>query len=141
LDRQERERGGRSYMQLNMRILILILLLIQLKSSFAQEKSFFEKEMAQDDSICSISLNLKYDSIKERFGFVDKNGKYIIEPQYRCATEFIECIALVSKRDKVYDPNNETTNDWLYINKRNEIVIAPRLENRLKWENNIKSCP
>jgi hypothetical protein len=124
-----------------MRTLILILLLIQFKSSFAQEKSFFEKEMSQIDSICSISLKLKYDSIKERFGFIDENGIYVIEPQYRCATEFIECIALVSKENKVCDPNNETMNDWLYINKRNEIVIPPRLENRLKWENKIKSCP
>jgi hypothetical protein len=124
-----------------MRTLILLLLLIQFKTSFAQEKSSFEKEMVQTDSLCSISLKLKYDSIKERFGFIDENGIYIIKPQYRCATEFIDCVALVSKKDKKCDPNSKKGNDWLYINKINEIVIPPRLENRLKWENNIKSCP
>ena len=124
-----------------MRTLILLLLLIQFKSSFTQEKSSFENEIKQTDSICSISLKLKYDSIKERFGFVDENGIYIIEPQYRCATEFSECIALVSKRNKKCDPNSKETNDWLYINKINEIIIPPRLENRLKWENSIKSHP
>lgn len=109
--------------------------------SFAQEKSFFEKVQAQNDSIWSIILKLKYDSTKEKFGFVDKNDIYIIEPQYRCATEFIECIALVSKRDKKSGPNRGKAKDKFYINKNNEIVIGLRLENRLKWENKIKSSP
>ncbi len=122
-----------------MRTLFLILLLILFKSSFAQEESFFKKEMTLNDSICSINLKLKYDSIKEKFGFINENGIYVIEPQYKCATEFIECIALVSKKNKICDPNNKKMNVWFYINKRNEMIIPPRLENRLKWENKIKS--
>lgn len=109
--------------------------------SFAQEKLSLEKETTQMDSICSISLKLKYDSIKERFGFIDKKGIYIIEPQYRCATEFLDCMALVSIRDKRCDPNSEKAKDWHYINKKNESVMPPRLENRLKWENEIKNSP
>lgn len=124
-----------------MRILILMLLLFQFNSSFAQEKSFIEEIMAEKEHICSINLVLKYDSITERFGFVDLNGVFIIEPQYKSATEFIDCMALVLKRESIGLLKIRKKNFWVFINKRNEVVMPPRMENRSKWENNIKSSP
>ena len=76
------------------------------------------------NAICKDSLILKFDETKKKYGFVNHEGKYIIKPQYKCATEFINCMAMVTKEIK--SKNQE--DDQYFINKRNEGVLSPLLE-------------
>ena len=53
-----------------------------------------------------------------KYGYVDKTGKVISEPQYREATDFSEGLAAVNVGD-YNDPR------WGYIDRRGEMVISP----------------
>ena len=123
-----------------MRFLIIIFLLTISLQSLTQGE-YIDHTKVDNDIICQFDLELKLDSNQNLYGFVDENGKYIIEAQFRCATEFIDCLSLVSKRDKNCDPNDKKAKDWFYINKGNISVMPPRVENRTKWESTISAVP
>jgi hypothetical protein len=93
------------------------------------------------ESICKIELILRYDSDSGKFGFVDSSNVYVIPPEFYCATEFINCQALVSDKKKCRNRKDPKNAIWHYINKANERTIPPRLENRAKWETEIKTAP
>lgn len=79
------------------------------------------------------NLQLKLDEKKGKFGFVNQKGEYVIEPQYRCATEFIDGMALVSKKKRCKHLTDYYTGIWHFINENNQMTFTPREGNRSKW--------
>lgn len=104
-------------------------------------EEFTANARAISDSICAVDLKLEFDENLGLFGYVDSTGFSVIEHQYHCATEFIECIALTSKKKKCSTDLDSKKVKWFYINKKNEVVIPPRAQNRTKWDKKIKTTP
>jgi hypothetical protein len=120
------------------RFFILILFLYS-KNTFGQQDNFFLEMEMERDSICSSNLKLQLDEKVGKFGFVDSSGNFVIEPEYYCATEFIDCIALTSRKKRCLNSKKSSKDIWWYINKNNNMVIPPRVEHRTRWENEIKT--
>jgi hypothetical protein len=93
------------------------------------------------DSICYGNLKLQLDKEAGKFGFVDSTGSFVIEPEYYCTTEFIDCIALTSRKKECLSSEKSSKNIWFYINKNNDMVMPPNSEHRSRWENQIKTNP
>lgn len=108
--------------------------------SYGQNESW-DKLTSISDSICKIELKLKFDAKVGKFGYTDSTDTYVIDPQFYCATEFIDCMALTSKSKNCKSDVDRNKVKWFYINKINELVMPPRSENRIKWENEIKIAP
>ncbi|MFA7081437.1 MAG: WG repeat-containing protein [Bacteroidales bacterium] len=58
-----------------------------------------------------------FEDLKEKFGFVDKLGKIVVNPQYEKARSFSEGYAAVCKEDK-----------WGFIDKTGKVVIKPQFK-------------
>lgn len=110
-------------------------------SSIGQQDSFLEEMKSYSDSICKRELSLKFDDKAGKFGFVDSVQVYIISPQFYCATEFIDCSALVSKQKKCTEDEEMNKAHWYFIGKSKEAMVAPRSENTWKWKNKIRTAP
>lgn len=93
------------------------------------------------ESNCSSNLKLQLDKESGKFGFVDSTGSFVIEPEYYCATEFIDCLALTSRKKECLSSKKSSKNIWFYINKNKDIVIPPKSVHRYRWENQIKTTP
>ena len=52
-----------------------------------------------------------------KYGFIDKSGKVVIEPQFDGASNFSEGFACVEKDDK-----------WGFIDKNGKVVIEPQFD-------------
>ena len=61
--------------------------------------------------------------INDKYGYIDKTGKMVIEPQFRSATEFSDGLALISNEKGQYG----------YIDKTGTIVIQPIYEDAEKF--------
>ncbi|GEM_PF-5314845 len=119
--------------------LIILSLFISLLAN-GQSKSF-DKMVARNDSICEPELKLRFDPKVGKFGFVDSTETYVIEPQFYCATEFIDCKALTSKKKRCISDVNMEKYGWLYVDKANLVLLAPRIKQRSKWEEEVKTAP
>jgi hypothetical protein len=56
--------------------------------------------------------------VDEQWGYVDRNGRMVIEPKYEEAGQFTEGLAAVSSEDYVYG----------YIDKEGKYAIKPRFD-------------
>jgi len=66
-------------------------------------------------------------SLKEKWGYIDKTGKYIIIPQYSYADFFIDGLALVANDDEKFG----------FINEKGEYVIAATYENASNFSEDL----
>ena len=55
--------------------------------------------------------------MESKYGFIDKSGKVVIEPQFDGASNFSEGFAQVEKDDK-----------WGFIDKNGKVVIEPQFD-------------
>ncbi|MFM7794047.1 MAG: WG repeat-containing protein, partial [Microcystis panniformis] len=55
--------------------------------------------------------------IVERYGYIDKTGKTVIEPQFEQAGNFSSGLAPI-----------KINNKWGYINKQGKIIISPQFD-------------
>lgn len=117
---------------------VIILMLFSLISK--GQDNWFEKQEAIADSICETELQLKFDLEIGKFGYTDSTENYIIKPEFYCATEFIHCLALVSKKKSCESADGLEKSEWHYIIKTNEMVFPPRMEERRKWESQVKTA-
>ena len=53
----------------------------------------------------------------KKYGFIDKSGKMVIEPQFDGASDFSEGLAQVEKDGK-----------WGFIDKSGKVVIEPQFD-------------
>ena len=125
------------------RTLLILSFLYSLLSMGQDEirEEFAADARAISDSICAADLKLEFDENLRLFGYVDSTGYFVIEPQYHCATEFIEGIALTSEKKKCSKDLDSKKVKWFYINKENEVIFPPRVENRAKWDKRINTTP
>jgi len=123
-----------------MKKILFIISMMTCTILYGQNDSW-EKLRSKSDSICESELHLKFDQTVGKYGYVDAEGIFILEPQFYCATEFIDCMALTSKKKQCIAKANGEKEKWFYINKANEFVIPPRVENRAKWKKEIKTAP
>ncbi len=63
----------------------------------------------------------------DKWGYVDKEGKYIINPQFSYADYFINGIALVKSNDNKYG----------FINEKGEYLINPQYKNAMPFSENM----
>lgn len=110
-------------------------------TAFADEsgKTVFELSLDHDDDI--------YDNFSEgllrvrvyvsggwKYGFVDKSGKMVIEPQYDYAQRFSEGLALIGVGD-----DDEDTRKYGFIDKSGKIVIEPQFEDAESFDKGLAS--
>lgn len=65
-----------------------------------------------------LKTNLFPVKIEQKYGYIDKTGKLVIEPQFTFASDFSEDLAKVCVKNK-----------YGYINKKGEAIIYPQYEN------------
>ncbi len=58
-----------------------------------------------------------------RSGYIDKNGKFIIEPIYADTGSFIQSIASVQETEFQAKQHNRTERKFAFINKNQEVVL------------------
>lgn len=75
------------------------------------DAKFQAARVFNDGTYAAVMLN-------EKWGFVDSNGNFVIEPQYEDARSFSNGLAAVKKDGK-----------WGFINTANEMVIEPQFKN------------
>lgn len=95
-----------------------ILLLISLTALFACDSAQMQEKKSNEtqSEVLSQSNNLFVIKINKKYGFIDKVGKIVIEPQFEFANDFVEGLALVGIR------NNELKSG--YIDKTGKVVIS-----------------
>lgn len=77
-------------------------------------------------------------SVDNKFGFFDKTGKVIIQPQFDFAWSFSEGLAAMCtgcKEEKDGEYSFMKGGKWGYINKKGEIVIPTKFERASYFEN------
>jgi tetratricopeptide (TPR) repeat protein len=87
---------------------VILVSTVMLVMSSCQKASFFTSK--PDSGIFLVKLNGKY-------GFINKSGKVLINPQFDAAGNFYDGLAVVKSGEK-----------WGYINKSGKIVINPQFE-------------
>lgn len=60
--------------------------------------------------------------LKDKFGYIDKTGKYVVNPQYDAAHDFSDGLALVKSGEK-----------YGYIDETGSYVINPQFDNALDF--------
>lgn len=79
-------------------------------------------ELKEVEEACAFQDDYAAVKIKDKWGFIDKSGKVVINPQFEEASEFSGGLAAVaSKKDKDSKELN-----WGYINTEGKIVINPQ---------------
>ena len=72
------------------------------------------------------------------YGFIDKNGKTIIEPRYIDARDFSEGLAAFLINVQVEGPRGkETLPRWGYVDKQGRIVIKPTYGNAMPFSEGL----
>ena len=66
------------------------------------------------------NLSAYYDYAKEKWGFINKNGSIVIQPQFSKVHDFSEGLAAVQK---------EENGTWGFINTKGEYVLASKFHN------------
>lgn len=97
--------------------------------------SFFDTTLYPIDTVkIAVQTNIhgnltpKFDEKKELFGYVDNEGNYIIEPQFRVAEPFNCGIAKVYFKKAKMHINQK---GWHYIHLDGQIAMPPRQESKL----------
>lgn len=76
------------------------------------------------ESASEFSENLALVNVADKFGFIDKNGKYIIKPQFDYASSFKEGLAVVGKYNKNSDlSSNLSDMIFGFIDKEGRLKI------------------
>ena len=92
--------------------------------SDSEEKSYLaEIELEEFNSKGPYS---RYNIYKDKYGFVNLKGEYVIEPKYDDANSFSEGFARVKLNDK-----------WGFINKAGELVIEPQFDDVDDFSNGL----
>lgn len=78
------------------------------KGEIITEEYFDDARLMIDGTYAAVKKN-------EKWGFIDTEGKYIVEPEYEEAKSFSNGLAAIKKEDK-----------WGFINEENQIVIEPQ---------------
>jgi WG containing repeat len=79
------------------------------------------KDTTKEEKLYMIIFNKSY-------GFIDKNGKVVIEPKYDIADHFLEGRAPVKTQEK-----------WGFIDKSGEIVIEPKFDRAYSFNGGLAS--
>ena len=74
------------------------------------------------------SEGLAYVKVGGKWGYINKEGKMVITPQFDAALDFLEGMAMVLVGDKVG-----------YINKEGEMVINPQFDSALSFSEGMAS--
>lgn len=111
-------------------ILIVILVLIVLLTYIIYLKCYSKMNIGSQE----FSLNFIKDESKEYkvvmenylYGYINRDGKYMIEPKFNSANEFSDGLALVQTKNGKYG----------YINKNSEFIIQPIYKNAVSFSSN-----
>jgi len=79
----------------------------------------FQDVFSYSDSLCAVSQD------GSNWGYIDMNGKFVIEPQYESAEPFVDGFAIVTKKEK--DPKTK----GLFISQRYKINKAGKIIEKL----------
>lgn len=67
--------------------------------------------------------------VNDKYGYIDKTGKFVIEPQFDFAQNFSDGLALIAyEKERVYYGVNVPYNICGYIDKKGKVVIQPKYE-------------
>ena len=84
----------------------------------AQMKQYLAYQRDENEDISGEDINLtSQEGENEKYGFIDKSGKFVIEPQFEFANDFCDGLARVKIDEK-----------WGYIDKSGKFVIEPQFE-------------
>ena len=98
------------------KIIMAILLMASFVScSNGQTPTSKEQASIKEDEL----INYKYSvSVGDKWGFIDKTGKYVVEPQFDKIKDFSEGLASV-----------EVGGKWGFINKTGKYIVGSRFDN------------
>jgi hypothetical protein len=103
-----------------MKRLVLLLLLLPLGSTQAQNRAWEKNFDFVDDCICGLS-KVKKDG---KVGYVDKDGKVVINLEYTDGLTFN--LGIVAVRNKDYK--------WQYLDSTGKAITAPLFEDAMSFE-------
>lgn len=101
-----------------------------------------EKDIYISDMFFHEDVALCYDTISNSYGYINKTGEFIIQPQFKEATRFSEGLAaarLLSQQEDVSKnvDSYEQQNNMGYINTKGEFVIPPKYGNASMFSEGI----
>ncbi|WP_368123615.1 WG repeat-containing protein [Bacteroides cellulosilyticus] len=93
----------------------------------AQMKQYLAYQRDENEDISGEDINLtSQEGENEKYGFIDKSGKFVIEPQFEFADDFSEGLAIVTIND-----------EYGFIDKSGKFVIEPQFEYASKFSDGI----
>ncbi|KAA5467163.1 WG repeat-containing protein [Bacteroides cellulosilyticus] len=93
----------------------------------AQMKQYLAYQRDENEDISGEDINLtSQEGENEKFGYIDKSGKFVIEPQFEFADDFSEGLAIVTIND-----------EYGFIDKSGKFVIEPQFEYASKFSDGI----
>ena len=128
----------------------------------AQMKQYLAYQRDENEDISGEDINLtSQEGENEKYGFIDKSGKFVIEPQFEFANDFCDGLARVQINEKfgfidksgkfVIEPKFDWIDfslskglvrvkideKWGYIDKSGKFVIEPQFEFASKFSDGI----
>ena len=93
----------------------------------AQMKQYLAYQRDENEDVSGEDINLtSQEGENEKYGFIDKSGKFVIEPQFEFADDFSEGLAIVTIND-----------EYGFIDKSGKFVIEPQFEYASKFSDGI----
>ena len=93
----------------------------------AQMKQYLAYQRDENEDISGEDINLtSQEGENEKWGYIDKSGKFVIEPQFEFADDFSEGLAIVTIND-----------EYGFIDKSGKFVIEPQFEYASKFSDGI----
>ena len=94
----------------------------------AVKTRFVENAHSFSDGLAAFQAGTDYTYGQSKWGYLDKSGKWAIEPQFDIATDFSEDLAAVC-----FGVQGHTRGQWGYIDKQGKLVIPGHFERALPF--------
>src|SRR5688572_11015127 len=105
------------YIQRSILLLICLTVLFACNTAQTQKKQSYETP----PQVSKQSNNLFVIMVNKKYGFIDRTGKIVIEPQLEFANDFVESRAVIATRSPDFKLS--------YINEAGKVVGSPKFDN------------
>lgn len=107
----------------------LFLIIVNNTSAYADTGTSISTSSSDSNTSTNIDLTPKYDKKSGLYGYVDKNGNWILKPQFNMAKPFSEGLAAVAE--------DSEWSMWGYIKPDGTYAIKPKFTEAYNFKNNF----
>jgi len=91
---------------------------------------YLNNKLYPDDVLLNEGLAIFLDPESNKYGYINKRGRYVIQPKYDLCGKFSNGLAMIMKAEKIDSSTTElstnTVRKFGYINKEGQIIIEPK---------------